>query len=194
MNNMNNKTQMDAIIKSVRVFEKNEMIHMDYRVHTSYKKDGKDRTRFSTGELYGKRAMIRVERDKYALSLQHYLDNNTVKDNDNLTVDDIALDALNQGRGDRNLATHTDILSIYKQHIEPYFGDRYLSEVKISDIKTWKFNLLSRRPLSKARYVKYHRCLKFIFQYALENDLVTKNFVDLVDRKSKLFTKSKKSA
>jgi integrase len=123
------------------------------------------------------------------------LDNNHVKnsDNENLTVDDIALEALNQGRGDRNLATHTDILSIYEKQIKPYLGDRYLSDIKISDIKTWKYNTLSRKSLSKARYVKYHRTLNFIFQHALENDLVTKNVVDLVDRKSKLFTKTKKS-
>ena len=192
---MTDNTNTLDIIKSVRVFEKNGMIHMDYRVYTPYKKDGKDRTRFSRGEIATKRAMIRVERDKYPLALQHYSDNNHVRDadNENLTVDDIASDALNQGRGDRNLATHTDIQSMYKSEIKPYLGDRYLNDVKISDIRTWKYNILSRKNLSKARYVKYHRTLKFIFQYALENDLVVKNVVDLVDRKSKLFTKTKKS-
>ncbi len=189
MNKMNQHVPMDAIIKSVIAFEKNGMIHLDYRVHIAYRQDGKDRTRFSTGEVYGKRAMARIEREKYQRATEHYLGNIETIDEDNLRVGDIAHDALNDGRGNRQEDTHKEILSIYKQYIKPHFENRYLKDVKVADIKRWKDNLLSNKPLSKQRYAKYHRCLNFIFHYALVNEYINKNPVVLVDRKSKLFTK-----
>ena len=47
--------------------------------------------------------------------------------------------------------------------------------------------------MSKQRYAKYHRTFNFIFHYALVNEMIDKNPVALVDRRSKLFTKSKNS-
>ncbi len=193
MNKMKHNVQMDELVKSARAFEKNGMIHIDYRVYDNYRKNGKDRTRFSTGEIYSKRAMARIEREKFSRATEHYLTNTVIRDEDNLTVGDVALDALNDGRSSRNEDTHKDILSIYENAIKPYFEDRYLKEIKVSDIKRWKDRLLTGKFLSKQRYTKYHRTLNFIFHYALVNEMLDKNPVALVDRSSKLFTKSKNS-
>ena len=106
MNNMNQKVQMDELVKSARAFEKNGMIHIDYRVYDNYRKDGKERTRFSTGEVYSKRTMSRIEREKFTRATEHYLTNTIIRDEDNLTVGDIALEALNDGRSGRNEDTH----------------------------------------------------------------------------------------
>ncbi len=193
MNKMNQHAQMDSIIKSVRVFEKNGYVHLDYRVHDEYQKDGNTRTRSSEGELYSKRTMAKIEREKFSRAFEHYLTNTVIRNEDNLTLGDIASDALNDGKSNRNEDTHKDIVSIYENAIKPYFEDRYLKEVKVSDVKRWKDLLLTSRPLSKQRYAKYHRCLNFIFHYALVNEIIDKNPVVLVDRKSKMFTKRKNS-
>ena len=184
---------MEAIIKSVRVYKKDTMIHMDYRVNSAYRKDGKDRIRFSTGEVYGKRAMVRVEREKFQRALEHYLENTAIIDEDNLTVGDIALDAINDGRGNRQDDTHNDYLAIYDFYIKSFFETKRLKDVKVLDIKRWKDTLLKANKLSRSRYIKYHRCLNFIFQYALENEMIDRNPASLVDKKSKLFVASKKS-
>ncbi len=193
MNKMKHNVQMDEIIKSARAFPKNGMIHIDYRVFDHYRKDGKDRTRFSTGEILSKRTMAKVEREKFSRAAEHYLTNTVIRDEDNPTVGDIAMDALNDGKSSRNEDTHKDILSIYENGIKPYFEDRYLREIKVADIKRWKDRLLTGKFLSKQRYAKYHRTLNFIFHYALVNEMLDKNPVALVDRSSKLFTKSKNS-
>jgi integrase len=193
MNKMNQHAHMDSIIKSVRVFEKNGYVHLDYRVHDEYQKDGKTRTRSSTDEPYSKRTIAKIEREKFSRAKEHYLTNNVIREENNPTVGDIALDALNDGKSSRNEDTHKDILSIYENDIKPYFEDRYIKEIKVSDIKRWKDRLLTGKFLSKQRYAKYHRCLNFIFHYALVNEIIDKNPVVLVDRKSKLFTKSKNS-
>ncbi len=185
--------QMDGIIKSARLFEKNGMIHIDYRVNTHYKKDGKERCRFSTGEQSTRRAMQRLERDKYALALAHYLETTTLMDGVNLTVDDVALDAINSDRSNRQEDTQNDYLTIYHVYIKPFFGKKILRDVKVHDIKRWKDQLLNENELSRGRYIKYHRTLNFIFRYALENEMIDRNPSALVDKKSKLFVSSRRN-
>jgi integrase len=185
--------QMDAIIKSVRLFEKDGMIHLDYRVNPEYKKDGKSRCRFSAVEQSTRRSMQRLERDKYALALAHYLKSTTVLDEANLTVGEIALDAINEDRGNRQDDTHSDYLKIYEVSIKPIFENKILREIKVSDIKVWKNNLLKNHKFSRSRYAKYHRTLNFIFKYALENEMIDRNPASLVDKRSKLFTRSKQN-
>jgi len=182
--------QMDAIIKSVRLFEKDGFIHLDYRVNVEYKKDGKERTRYSTGEKSTRRALQRIERDKYSIALSHYMESTILLDESNLTLGEIALDAINEDRGNRQEDTHNDYLKIYEGYIKPIFGRKVLREVKVSDIKAWKNDLLNTSKLSRSRYTKYHRTLNFIFKYALENEMIDRNPAALVDKKSKLFVKS----
>ncbi|NOR55174.1 MAG: tyrosine-type recombinase/integrase [Sulfurovum sp.] len=184
--------QMDAIIKKVRLFEKNGVIHMDCRINPLYQKEGKNRVRFSTGEESTRRSFQRIERDKYAIALAHYLETTTLLDGANLTLGDIALDAINEDRGNRQDDVHNDYLKIYEVYIKPTFEHSILSEIKVSNIKAWKNNLLETHTLSRSRYIKYHRTLNFIFQYGLENEMIDRNPAMLVDKKSKCFTQSKR--
>ena len=183
--------QMNEIIKTVRLFDKDDKIHLDYRVNAEYKQDGKERTRFSTGEQSTRRSMQRLERDKYSLALAHYLENTVVLDEANLTLGDCALDAINEDKGNRQTDTHNDYLQIYEVYIKPTFEHSILREIKVSNLKAWKNNLLEKHELSRSRYIKYHRTLNFIFKYALENEMIDRNPAALVDKKSKLFTQSK---
>lgn len=189
---IDNPSMID-IIKSVRAFEKDGMIHMDYRVNIEYRKNGKDRTRCSTGIPYGRRAMIRIEREKFAMALEHYLQHTQVMDGDNMTLGSIALDAINEDRGNRQADVTNDYLKIYDVYIKPTLGYLLLREIKVSDVKAWKHNLLETHKLSQSRYDKYHRTLNFIFKFGLENEMIDRNPVALVDKKSKLFTKAKTS-
>jgi len=184
---------VEMIIKSARVFQKNSLLYIDYRVNTPYRTDGKDRTRFSTGEKATRRAFQRIDREKYTLSLTHYLEATTLLDGANLLLETIALEALEEGRHNRQSDVQNDYLTIYEKFIQPHFGKSVLRDIKVSHIKAWKTDLLTKQNLSKARFIKYFRTLNFIFKYALENEIIDKNPVSLVDKKSKLFSKSKKN-
>lgn len=184
---------LEHIIKSVRVFEKDGIIYLDYRINSEYKKNGKERTRFSTGEQSTRRSLQRFERDKYASALAHYLETTTVLDEAKLTVGEIALDAINEDRGNRSIEVHKDYLQIYEKHIKPTFQHSVLNDIKVSDVKTWKNKLLETHAMSRSRFLKFARVLNFILKYALENELIDKNPASLVDKKSKLFSKPKRN-
>ena len=190
---VDNNVNQDEIIKTVRVYEKDGMIHLDYRVHKKYRNNGaKERTRCSTGEVYSKRSKIRIERDKFSLALSHYFETTQIFDGGNLTVGDIALDAIYEGKGNRQEDTQNDYKNIYDIYIKPVFEHSLLSDIKVSHLKSWKNNLLEEHPMSRPRFVKYIRVLNFIFKYAYENEMIDRNPVALVDKKSKLFTQTKK--
>ena len=186
-------TNLAEMIKTVRIYPKDGLIYMDYRLHPEYRKEGQERIRFSTGEVYSKRAMQRAEREKYALALHHYLKSHEVIKGE-LRLKDIAMDALNEEKGNREDDIHNDYLSIYHNFIEPVLGNMLLEDIKVLNIRRWKNDLLSTQKLSKSRYQKYHRTLNFIMQYAYLNEFIIKNPVALVDKKSKLFTQSKHDA
>ncbi len=185
--------QHEMIIKSARTFVKDGILHIDFRINPLYRKDGKERTRFSTGEIATKRAKIRIERDKYALAQSHYLENITLLDGANLTLGDIALDAISDGRGNRQDDTHNDYLMIYETSIRPVFEKSILKDIRVADIKSWKNELLKAHSMSKSRYAKYHRVLNTVFRYALENEMIDRNPASLVEKKSKYFTEPKKN-
>jgi len=185
---------LDQIIKSARVYVKDQMIYIDYRVYPEYRHNAQERIRYSTGEAYTIRTMQRIERDQFALALKHYLELHSLIDKENRLLGDIALDALNEERGNRQADVHNDYLTIYRTSIEPVFGSMRLEDVKVSDIKKWKNDLLVHHNISKSRYLKFHRTLNFILQYAYLNELIIKNPVALVDKKSKLFKQSKGDA
>lgn len=183
----------EPIIKTARVYEQGGMIQIDYRVHPSYRYNGKDRTRFSTGEVFSKRRFAQIQRDVFSLVLEHYYQNVNVLDSENLTLGSIALDAINDGIGNRQSDSHNDYLNVYEVHIKPTFEHTLLNDIKPTHVKAWKNTLLTNHKLSSGRYQKYHRVLNFIFKYALENDMIDRNPVALVDKRSKLFTKAKQT-
>mgnify|MGYP006313876041 CR=1 FL=1 len=46
---INKEINIEEIIKTIRIFEKNNKIHLDYRVNEKYIINGKERCRFSLG-------------------------------------------------------------------------------------------------------------------------------------------------
>ena len=177
------------IIKSVRIFEKNGNINIDYTVNIQYIKDSKNRVRFSTGIEATKRNQMQIDRNKHQLATEHYLKNNTIK-TDIVYFKDIALQAIKEDEHSRTQSTQADYESIYTREIAPTFDDMILEDIRISQIKSWQVCLLEKRPMSRARYVKHHRVLNFIFKYAFMNEYINKNLMELVEIKSNLFVES----
>jgi|GEM_PF-1433711 integrase len=183
----------EDLLKSVRVYKKGGKVCLDYRLVDEYRKDGKERIRFSLKLDDTPLNMQRTEREKYSLALEHFLSNNEVNDG-NYTIEDIALKALNEDKHNRAEDTHNDYIQIYTKYIKPYFGNKHLADIKVTHLKDWKNNLIESHKLSKSRFTKYYRTFNFIWNYALVNEMIDKNPLALVDKKSKQFSKSKSDA
>lgn len=56
-------SELNEIITSARIYEQNNKVNIDYRVNPEYRKDGKERIRFSTGKEWSPRVKQQVERD-----------------------------------------------------------------------------------------------------------------------------------
>lgn len=183
---LSSAVNISDVISSARVFEKNGYIHIDYRTTPNY---NNARKRFSTAEKSTKRGLARYKREAYQLALNHFLQS-YIKPEQVLYFKDIAPQALDEDKANRQADVQNDYISIYTKFIKPYFKDMVLEDIKVKDIKEWKNKILTTQTISQSRYNKYHRVLNFIFKYAFENEYIEKNLMLLVDRKSKLFAPS----
>ncbi len=186
---MNKNFEYNNVIKSVRIFSKNTKLYVDYRINTKYIINDKERIRFSTGIKDTVKNKYDLEQNIKTIVLNHYLDSNNIKNPNKLYLKDIALIALNEDKNNRTQDTHNDYIRIYKQFIKPIFANTLLKDIKPKDIKQWKNDLLNKRTLSKARFTKYYRTFNFIMKYAYVNEYISKNPMDLVDKKSNSFKK-----
>ena len=187
MKQLSKDTDFTQIIKTVRVFEKNDKLHIDYRINEKYVIDEKERSRFSLGIDATKKNLQTIEKDIYSLALNHYLKTNDIKNPNEIYLKDIAMEALDEEKNNRAEDTHEDYVKIYEKYILPVFGDMLLVDIKARHIKAWKNDLLNEKKLSKSRFNKYYRTLNFIIKYVYINELIDKNPMELVDKKSKIF-------
>ncbi len=181
------------LVKSVRIFAKHNKLYVDYRINTAFIID-KDRIRFSTGIKDIKKNKYNLEENIEDVVLNHYLDTYNIKNPNKLYLKDIALIALNEDKDNRSEDTHEDYLNIYDNFIKPTFANTLLKDIKPRDIKKWKNDLLNEKHFSKSRFTKYYRTLNFIMKYAYMNEYISKNPMDLVDKKSKAYKTSQTSS
>ncbi len=186
-------TANEFIIKSARIFQKQGFINIDYRLESQYRLKGKDRVRFSTGEAVTRRALQRIERDKFSLAQSHYSEHEKTTDGSLVTLDDIALKALREDRHNRANDTQKDMETIYEMFIKPKYKHTLLEDIKVSDVKEWKTKLLTGNKLSRSRFIKYFRVFNTILNFGEQNEIISRNVCNLVDKKSKLFAVNKKS-
>ena len=78
----------------------------------------------------------------------------------------------------RETTTH-DYKNIYKRHIEPYFGDVVLTDIKVTDINEWKNLLYNEKKLSSKRVNEIKKVLGTILKDALQDELINSNPVSL---------------
>ena len=74
----------------------------------------------------------------------------------------------------RETTTH-DYKNIYKRHIEPYFGDIVLTDIKVTDINKWKNLLYHEKKLSSKRVNEIKKVLGTILKDALQDELINSN-------------------
>lgn len=96
MKQLNKDTDFTQIIKTVRVFEKNNKLHLDYRINEKYVINGIERSRFSLGIEATKKNLQTVEKDIHSLALEHYLKINDIKNPNKIYLKDIAMEALDE--------------------------------------------------------------------------------------------------
>ena len=149
MKQLNKDIDFTEIIKTVRVFEKNNKLHLDYRINEKYVIDGTERSRFSLGIEATKKNLQTVEKDTYSLALEHYLKINDIKNPNKIYLKDIAMEALDEDKDNRGEDTHEDYVKIYEKYILTVLGDMLLVDIKARHIKAWKDDLLNENKLSK---------------------------------------------
>lgn len=183
-------------IKSVRVYDVNGVLHLDYRLKNNVRipKGKKSRIRFSTNQKATKIAMNKVEKKKFILALQHYqqlMELVENKESNTILFSEIAYPALKEAEYNRRKDDGTtDYIHILEADILPTFGDMYLSNIKPKDIKAWQVDM-SEDGISQSRFNKKYYVLKRVLDYALENELLQNNPIAHVKRSSKLFSKPK---
>ena len=174
----------NEIIKSARVYTEGDIIKIDYRLMSEYRIVGKDRHRCSTGLKSTIRNLQRVKRDAFSLALNNYLNYVKQPDKNEITLDEIAMESLNEFKMNRTEDVNADYIKIYTSSIKDELGSMIVSGISIKNLKLWKRELLNVKQISRARYLKYHRVLNMIFQYAKMEEIIFNNPVELLDKKS----------
>ena len=76
---------------------------------------------------------------------------------------------------ERRATTTHDYKNIYKRHIEPYFGDIVLTDIKVTDINEWKNLLYHEKRLSSKRVNEIKKILGTILKDAVQDELINSN-------------------
>ena len=194
---LNKVTNATDEIKSVRVFEENGLLKIDYRVHVSAKlPKGKVGNRFRTSTAKEDNALNRkyIGIYKYELASVHYQSLfQNLENKDEPTLGDVAELALAEAEADRRKTDGSlDYLRILHRDVAPTFWDMKLVDIKPSTIKAWQVSIGSERSISQSRFNKIFYVLKRILDYSIENGYIETNSISYVKRGSKLFKKQQK--
>lgn len=185
----------NPVIKSVRIYEEDGSIKLDYRTKPNVKlPKGKvgNRFRFSTGIQATPSGLKSIEKNKYDLAMEHYESLfQTLENKEIVLFEDIAHLALKEAEADRGKLDGTkDYLNILLKDVLPFFGKLPLQDIKVKDIKFW-INEIAEQELSQSRFNKKYYVVKRVLDYACENEYIESNPISFVKRSSKLFTKPK---
>lgn len=90
------------------------------------------------------------------------------------TVDEFIIKSLDLHKHKRKKATQDDLISIHKNHIKDFMGDKRLDEVKPSHIELWQ-NYILEKGISAARVKKMRSVLYTMFNDAIKDEIIDKN-------------------
>lgn len=192
---LNESLSMSDKIKSVRIYEENGLLKLDYRVHNHAKlpkgKKG-NRFRMSTSKVVNSINRKYVEKHKYEIAVNYYgslFDD--LENKDVVLFKDIAHLALKEAEaGRRKMDSTKDYERILDKFILPTFGDMDIKSIKVKDIRAW-MSLMGKLKISQSRYNKYHYVLKRVMDYANENEYAFSNAMQYIKRSSPLFKNAK---
>jgi len=106
------------------------------------------------------------------------------------TFDEYIQKSLSIHKHRRKEITQKRYARIYEIHIKPYFGDKKLDKVKVSDIGMWSNELLKTITAKTLKIVR--TVLNTILSDAINDELISKNPVSFVQSPSVVETKAKK--
>ncbi len=98
----------------------------------------------------------------------------------NITLESFGTIVIKNGSLKRSLSQQRDTLSKFHNHILPTFKNFALKDIKVSDVEYWQNKLMEK--LSSSSVKKCREILNLIFNKALADDLIFKNYVDLADK------------
>lgn len=189
-----NSIDIMETIKSVRVFEENGFIKLDYRVNSLAKlsrgKEG-NRFRFSTGITATAISLKSISNRKFETAYAHYGSLFQSFENKEVVLfEDIAHLALTEVEINRRKTDSTrDYKNILSKFVLPYFGKMPINDVKVKDIKAW-IQEMGKLSISQNRFNKYYYVVKRVMDYANENEYSSSNIMQHLKRSSPQFRKS----
>ena len=173
---------MDTIyIKSATLFEKNKKIYISFYLNNG------SRIRFSTGLTYNSKNKSFVEKEKFNLAQQHYID--TLPSDAKTLFKDIAFEALRSTSGNRSEDIQKDYENLLTKSLMPAFGHLEIGKILPKHIQEWKESVI-KKGLGKSRFHKYWTTLSLVITYLTINEMIDKNPQSLVSRASKNFKES----
>lgn len=101
------------------------------------------------------------------------------------TMDQFQIISFENHKNDRKAVTTKDYKGMYKKHIQPYFGNHKINNIKVSEVNNWKNKLYNEIGLSSKRVNEIKKVFGTILQDAIEDEIIDKNPV----RKSKALPK-----
>jgi len=123
------------------------------------------------------KANRKIANNKIIPEIVHKLNTGKFFKNDNVkkvpTVDEFWKVSFEIHKIHRRLLTQNNHLNVYKLHIQPYFGNKKIDEIKPSHLATWQNKLLEKvatKTLSMIRAI-----FNVVFNDAIGDDIITKN-------------------
>lgn len=189
-----NSAYVEGVINSVRLFEENGFIKLDYRVYPSARLPrGKVNNRFrgTTGVAYSASSLKSISKSMFELAYAHYQSQfQSLENKEVVLFEDIAHLALEEAEINRRKTDSTrDYKNILSKFALPYFGKMPINDVKVKDIKAWMLEM-GKLTISQNRFNKYYYVVKRVMDYANENEYSSSNIMQHLKRSSPQFSKS----
>jgi len=90
------------------------------------------------------------------------------------TVNEYLVISLDLHKNKRKKSTQDDLISIHKNHIKEFLGNKFLNEIKPSHIELWQ-NYILDKGISPARVKKMRSVLFTMFNDAIKDEIIDKN-------------------
>jgi integrase len=90
-------------------------------------------------------------------------------------LDKYAMLSFENHKLERRATTTHDYINIYKRHIKPYFGNKLLSDIRVTDINEWKNMLYEKYGLSSKRVNEIKKIFSTILTDAVQDEIIEHN-------------------
>lgn len=121
----------------------------------------------------------KLVKNKILPELQHKLNSGMFIENAIIpTLNDFKVTSFEMNKGTRRKSTCEDYERNYNNHIAPYFGERQLDSLKVSELKIWQSQLLEKLQPRTVRNIR--SVLSSILMDAMRDEIITNNPLKLV--------------